>query len=206
MKNGIKVLNVQMQGIVVGRLFFGNDRRVRFEYDLEWLKIGFSISPFYLPLKSGVFVAKHEPFDGLFGVFADSMPDGWGNLLLDRFLKSKGVSLQALTVLDRLAFVGNNGMGALNYIPDQSFISSGELPNINKIADQVAEILSEQADIPTVESLLAQTGSSGGARPKVLIKHEEHTWMVKFPSTNDSKDIGKHEFFYSQFPFHIHLI
>ena len=196
-KTGLQIVQVFLNKQKTGTLILDDKNRCLFEYDSEWLKNGFSISPFFLPLKQGVFVAKHEPFNGIFGVFADSMPDGWGNLLLDRFLKSEGVELSSLTVLDRLAFVGNNGMGALSYKPDKSFVLNKRSVDLNKIAKQVAQILSEQADLPTVKSLLKQTGSSGGARPKVLIKYQANSWMVKFPATNDPDDIGKREYFYS---------
>ena len=106
MKKPLQFLNVKLNNQKLGKLAIGNDNKCLFEYDADWLKTGFSISPFYLELKAGVFVAKNEPFEGLFGVFDDSMPDGWGNLLLDRFLKSKGIDLASLTILDRLAFVG----------------------------------------------------------------------------------------------------
>jgi serine/threonine-protein kinase HipA len=58
-------------------------RRCLFEYDPQWIQEGFSISPFYLPLQSGVFTARNEPFNGMFGVFNDSLPDGCGQLLTD---------------------------------------------------------------------------------------------------------------------------
>ena len=197
MKN-TQLLHIKLNNIKLGRLLLGKKGNALFEYDSRWLTNGFSISPFYLPLKPGVFEAKHEPFSGLFGVFADSMPDGWGNLLLDRFLMSKKIRLAQLNVLDRLAFVGKNGMGALSYEPDHSFLYKNNTPDLNVIANQVLEILSEQADLATVKSLLEQTGSSGGARPKILIKHEGSSWMIKFPASTDPEDIGKKEFFYSE--------
>lgn len=197
MKQIIEVLQVKFHEQNVGRLALGYDGICRFEYDTYWLKNGFSISPFVLPLKSGLHVAKREPFNGLFGVFSDSMPDGWGNLLLDRFLLSQGVSLSALSPLDRLALVGTQGLGALTYEPDQSFTASQKSYNLERVAKQVADILSEEADLPTVNSLLQKTGSSGGARPKVLIQHKADTWLVKFASSSDSKDIGEQEFFYA---------
>ena len=194
----IKLLHIKLNNIELGRLLLGKKGNTIFEYDNQWLTNGFSISPFFLPLKPGIFEAKHEPFSGLFGVFADSMPDGWGNLLLDRFLMSKKIQLSSLNVLDRLAFVGKNGMGALSYEPDNGFICKNNTPNLNDIANNVSKILLEQADLPTIKSLLEQTGSSGGARPKILIKHDGSSWMVKFPSSTDPEDIGKKEFFYSQ--------
>ncbi len=198
MKINIEILQIRLNGRSLGRLAMGKDGKSRFEYDSEWLRTGYSVSPFYLPLKAGVFVAKHEPFDGVFGVFADSMPDEWGNLLLDRFLQSNQVLLSSLSPLDRLAFVGNNGMGALSYEPDNSLMYRQQISKLYEIANQVAEILSEQADLPTVTALLEQTGSSGGARPKVIIRHKGAAWLVKFASSNDPSNIGEQEFFYSQ--------
>ena len=79
-----KYLKVFYNGILVGTLAKTPERVVAFEYDLDWLNNGFSISPFSLPLIKKVFIPKYEPFDGLFGVFNDSLPDGWGRLLVDR--------------------------------------------------------------------------------------------------------------------------
>lgn len=58
------------------------ERFAAFEYDKEWLIDGFAISPFPLPLEQKVFIPKIDPFEGIFGVFADSLPDGWGRLLV----------------------------------------------------------------------------------------------------------------------------
>ena len=84
-------IEVFMEDRLVGKLALSPDRRYVFEYGTEWLNSGFSISPFYLPLKPGVFIAKADPFDGLFGVFNDSLPDGWGTLLIDRWLTENGI-------------------------------------------------------------------------------------------------------------------
>ena len=90
--NEIEVLEIKFENQKVGRLALTPDNLCAFEYDSEYLQTGISISPFFLPLNSGVFVAKREPFNGNFGVFADSLPDGWGNLLLDRYLTEKGIN------------------------------------------------------------------------------------------------------------------
>ena len=90
-----KYLKVFYNNILVGTLAKTPERVVAFEYDLDWLNNGFSISPFSLPLIKKVFIPKYEPFDGLFGVFNDSLPDGWGRLLVDRlFLKNKIPDIQ----------------------------------------------------------------------------------------------------------------
>ena len=103
----------------VGTLALTQDKKAAFAYDDEWLENGFSISPFSLPLKREVFVPSKNYFDGLFGVFADSLPDAWGQILLHRVLKRNGIRVEQIDVLDRLAIVGDSGMGALTYRPEQ---------------------------------------------------------------------------------------
>ena len=82
----INKIKVSYNGKVVGSIIRYQRYLTAFAYDPEWLRNGFSISPFSLPLREEPFIAKQEPFDGLFGVFEDSLPDGWGRLLLDRLL------------------------------------------------------------------------------------------------------------------------
>lgn len=87
--NNYKSLQVFYNNILVGILAKTPDNLVAFEYDDNWILSGFSISPFSLPLVKKVFIPKFNNFEGLFGVFNDSLPDGWGRLLVDRlFLNS----------------------------------------------------------------------------------------------------------------------
>ena len=107
--NSIKSVEIWWDGLLVGRLALTREGLCAFEYSAEQLASGVSISPFELPLRSGVFVAKPRPFDGGFGVFDDCLPDGWGLLVLDRYLQKKGVNPRSLTLLDRLSLVGSPG-------------------------------------------------------------------------------------------------
>ena len=75
-----KALQVLFDNRVVGTLALAANHKVVFQYDDNWLEQGFSISPFSLPLENQVFVPTKDYFDGLFGVFADSLPDYWGRL------------------------------------------------------------------------------------------------------------------------------
>ena len=119
--NKIEKLSVFISNKLVGQMALTREGLVAFEYDAEWIKTGFSISPFYLPLQSGVAVAHKQPFNGVFGVFNDSLPDGWGFLLMDRLLLKYGVKINTLSVIDRLSMIGKNGMGALCYHPEHAF-------------------------------------------------------------------------------------
>ena len=111
----------------VGRLAL-NQRRILFEYDPAFIASGMELSPFKLPLRPGVVTAPDMLFDGLHGVFNDSLPDGWGRLLLDRTVEKHGVRRGQLNVLDRLAYVGRSAMGALSYEPDLSQSPDGVTP------------------------------------------------------------------------------
>ena len=104
----------------VGTLALTKENVVAFQYTDEWAAEGFSINPFKLPLSKQLFFSTSPYFKGLFGVFADSLPDSYGELLLERYLKSKNIDMNKLTCLDRLAYVGSSGMGALEYVPDWS--------------------------------------------------------------------------------------
>lgn len=167
-----------------------------FKYDNQWLKNGFSISPFSLPLKDKEFIPNPFIFDGIFGVFADSLPDGWGRLLVDRMLRSNGINPAEIDPLNRLAIVGDSGMGALTYIPVHEFeIEENEL-DLDKLALSCKEVLiSDNSE--DLDELYKLGGSSGGARPKILTKIDGEEWIIKFPSSLDNSKIGKQEYEYS---------
>ena len=197
MHSKVKILRIEIDGMIVGRMVLSSRNLCVFEYDSEFISKGFSISPFYLPLRSGVFTAKRDPFNGLFGVFNDSLPDGWGQLLLDRYLQKKGVKLQALSVLDRLSIVGSAGMGSINYMPDNHIKSSDNAMDLDFMAMEVKKIISNDKYIDSIDEIVAKAGSSGGARPKVFIDYKGEPWIVKFPSSMDVSNIGEIEYNYS---------
>ncbi|MBT5270505.1 MAG: type II toxin-antitoxin system HipA family toxin [Candidatus Marinimicrobia bacterium] len=194
----IHLIDVRIGPMLVGQIAQTPQRKIVFEYSPDFLKAGYSISPFYLPLKPGLFAAPDEPFAGNFGVFNDSLPDGWGNLLLDRFLMSQGISLSSLSVLDRLSLIGSNGMGALQYFPDQKIQSDFDASELAFLAREVRKVISETEYSEHIEMLIGAGGSPGGARPKALIKDNDESWMVKFPSSLDPPNIGSIEFEYSR--------
>jgi len=195
----------------VGELVLSGSK-IYFRYDADYLKNGFSLSPIKLPFTSEIVSAEKEPFDGLFGVFNDSLPDGWGRLLLDRSLASKGIDISGITPLDRLAFVGSTGMGALIYQPEiEPGKNTGPIPELDFLATEMNQILQgTSSDI--IEELFILGGSSGGARPKVFVGYNPHSgdlihglnnlpdgyedWIIKFPSSSDNLEIANIEFAY----------
>jgi serine/threonine-protein kinase HipA len=179
---------------LMGRLFLKN-RQLFFEYDAAFIQLGMELSPFTLPLKSGVIASSDRLFEGLFGVFNDSLPDGWGRLLLDRKLMSLGFNPSNLSPLDRLCFIGKHGMGALSYAPENPTSSAHIMQDLDEIDHEIQSYQAEE-DGPYLDDLLALGGSSAGARPKVLLCIENRDWLIKFRSSLDPKDIGCIEYAY----------
>ncbi len=199
MKNS-KTLDVYYKNRIVGTLALTSDRLVAFQYSDSWVKEGFSISPFSLPLKNDIFVPDSDNrrcFRGLFGVFADSLPDSWGELLLDRTLAKQGIQVDELTILDRLAYVGTSGMGALEYRPNHNSDYAFSGLDYDMIAEECNKVLSSQAS-DNLDTLYRLGGSSGGTRPKVFIREGNREWIVKFPASGkDNADSGALEYEYS---------
>lgn len=175
----------------MGRLLLKN-RQIFFEYDAAFIKTGLELSPFKLPLKVGVIESNDRTFEGLFGVFNDSLPDGWGLLLLDRKLMNAGLNPGTLSPLDRLCFVGTSGMGALSYEPENPSAISHITNDLDEIDSEIQATLDENDTY--VDDLLILGGSSAGARPKVLLHIDGEDWLIKFRSHLDPKDISAIEY------------
>lgn len=189
-------LLVRYNGRLVGTMALYKDSLGAFEYDKEWLNDGFSISPFSLPLEQRVFIPKPEPFEGLYGVFSDSLPDGWGRLLVDRLLLKNKVNPLQVSSMDRLAIVGASGMGALTYEPECTFDIVKSSLDLDRLAEECSNILkTDYSD--NLDELFKLGGSSGGARPKILTEIDGEKWIIKFPSSSDEKNVGEQEYNYS---------
>lgn len=189
-------LTVRYNGRKVGTLALYKSRIAAFEYAGEWLGDGFSISPLSLPLEKRVFMPPFDPFEGLFGVFDDSLPDGWGRLLVDRFLTKNKINPMEAGSMDRLSVVGSSGMGALTYEPEHSYDIHLSDINLDRLAVECGKLLkTENSD--DLDELFLLGGSSGGAKPKILTRINGEEWIIKFPSTMDAKNIGEQEYRYS---------
>lgn len=189
-------LQVYYNERLVGTLAMTAGRKIAFQYSKSWIEKGFSISPFSLPLKDQVFIPTKDYFQGLFGVFADSLPDGWGRLLLNRLLRSYKQNPDDLTVLDRLAIVGRSGMGALTYQPEREFLKQRDNLDLDELAAQCQKILNtEYSD--NLDELYQLGGTSGGARPKIMTSIDGGQWIIKFPAHVDGENAGKMEYDYS---------
>ena len=212
--SSILKLGVYMGDRRVGTLAEDPNRTIFFEYAPEWLLDGHSLSPFELPLTPGLKTPRSLMFEGLFGVFDDSLPDGWGRLLMDRFFRSQGVVPAALSPLDRLAYVGVNGMGALEYRP-ANHGAHEEVHGLDLAAVAAqAERIAAGSEEEVLPALREAAGSSGGSRPKAFVALNpasgllasdslaldpvyEH-WIVKFRAKEDPRDAGAIEQAYAE--------
>ncbi|MDR3013067.1 MAG: type II toxin-antitoxin system HipA family toxin [Chitinispirillales bacterium] len=192
-----KLLNIAYDGRTVGRLAETPEKVLAFEYGDDWLREGFSISPFNLPLEKRVFIADATPFGGSFGVFNDSLPDGWGRLLIDRLLLKRQIEPRSVSLIDRLAIVGTTGTGALEYRPAEDLMSNGYPALDMDVFAMEAKRIQADEDSNELEKMVRGSGSSNGARPKMFWRDADGSeWLVKFPAHNDPKSIGKLEFDY----------
>lgn len=191
-------LEVKYHDQPVGYLSLTPDNRLCvFEYVQAWIAGGFSISPLELPLKPGAFVAKPHPFHGNFGIFEDSLPDGYGRYMLHKALLREGINDSELSSLDRLALVGESGMGALTYTPVHIFGKEEEISDFDLLQQKALEVLKEKQDTDA-GVLLYNSGNSGGARPKAVFSDDEGHWLIKFRHTYDPLDIGRQEYNYNK--------
>lgn len=191
--------------MAVGQLAY-RDGVAYLEYDADFLSSGLQISPVYHPSGPGLLKpANLHVFEGLHGVFNDSLPDGWGRLLLDRRARQLGIDPARLTPLDRLACVGTGGIGALCYEPAvDPWDVQGRAIDLNALASDARSVLEGEAG-EVIGALGRAGGSPGGARPKVLIAlnadgHAVHGvdridlgydhYIVKFLGRDDPDDIA----------------
>ncbi|WP_413285409.1 type II toxin-antitoxin system HipA family toxin [Vibrio sp. MA40-2] len=182
-----------------------NRQGVFFQYDESYLSKFGNLSPFTLQGDARLQQAPKEPHQGIHGVFGDSLPDGWGLLLQDRVFRQQGILPAQVTAMDRLAFVGQQGMGALSFTPVSAFLPEQhqniDIATLGLEAQTLFDqSLSEELDGKTQQVLatLVAVGSSGGARPKAQIympagdvtqcrtyaQPGDEAWLVKFTSKN----------------------
>lgn len=197
----------QLMGLLSQR-----EERVFFEYASDFIKTGLETSPFKLPLRPGVFEGDPLFAGGLFGLFNDSLPDGWGCLLLDRQLMRRNISYNEIGPIDRLRLIGKDPFGALEYEPAEEGAEETIKIILDSLAREADKIL-EGSSQEMLDELVALNGSSGGARPKItaLVSDDKSkivqnsravpdgfsSWIIKFSNKSDRKDLGLHEYVYS---------
>jgi serine/threonine-protein kinase HipA len=200
-------------GQPVGRLAFRGGLSY-LEYDPSFIQSGLELSPVHHKTGHGL----HRPHDGsvfhgLHGVFNDSLPDGWGRLLVDRRARQLGIEPATLTPLDRLACVAGQGIGALRYSPATDiWHAHGVDADLDRLANDARLVL--QGNVGDVISELGYVGGSpGGARPKALLAIDDTGravhgsdsvpsgyghYIVKFPGKDDPRDVAHIEQAYAR--------
>ena len=203
----------------VGEMLRTETGVIYFQYDAKFLQSSLSLSPIKLkgnPEPQTPSATDSALFDGLFGVFSDSLPDGWGLLMMNRAMKKFGLDFASSSGLDRLSFVGQRGMGALVYEPANDYPSKIDAtPDLARLADEAGLVLDGKSD-DVLSELMVLGGSPGGARPKVLVGVENNAeyprviagvddlpdnfehWIIKFKGKDEREDAGIIEYIYAQ--------
>jgi serine/threonine-protein kinase HipA len=182
----IQLVEVRLWGSTIGYIGYPDQSNIaQFEYAQPFINGQFELSPVVMPnrIKSHRFAdISLRTFKGLPGVFADSLPDKFGNQLIDLYMAQKGISPSAITAIDRLLYVGDRGMGALEYHPTANF-GQDEQVNLaldpvllaelaSKVAsgkDDLHESLLKSENLEQAIKLIRVGSSAGGARAKALV-------------------------------------
>lgn len=214
--NDAKVL---LWGSVIGAVSWLEDREIGvFQYSPDFLNSGIQISPLMMPLNEFPYefpALARNTFKGLPGLLADSLPDRFGNTLIDAWLSSQGRTAASFNPVERLCYTGTRGMGALEFEPalfgptsDSSVIEVEKLVDLaNKILEQRASlngILTGKDDRKAMEDILRVGTSAGGARAKAILAWNPETnefrsgqvknepgfeqWLLKFDGVKNNRD------------------
>ena len=174
------ILKVLYQGKLVG-ILSDADGNIAFQYDKKWIESGFSISPKKLPLNNRVFsfseLKNKDAFLGLPGIFADSVPDKWGNAIIKAHMSEQGIT--NATQLQKLAYIGQGGMGALTYEPTAGKQKDVKLPlELVRLVKEARRIASGKVN-GNINEIISVGSSAGGARAKAVIAWNKETNEIK---------------------------
>lgn len=210
-KISVSIAFYTSESLDVGEVVLQNEH-IYFKYFDRFIQTGLKLSPLKVPFNTAIYKGNKNLFEGLPGFLQDALPDAWGRLLLDRMVATRGINYKAISPLDRLAFVGKEGFGALQFEPSSlhTYKYQKEL-SLDKIASESSKILSN-GNSALFETLKFLAGSSGGARPKIEVNFNPKTkellydekdvlegfepWIIKFPTQIDGPDAALIEYAY----------
>jgi len=222
----IEIAKIKIWGEFVGAVAWDERGFANFEYDSAFLKKGLSLSPITMPNRDNFIYQfgnlNKETFKGLPGLLADSLPDAYGNKIIDAWLAQNGRSKEDFSPIERLCYMGKRGMGALEFEPvlDKDLQGTSHKIEIDKLVDLANEVLNERKKLnvafsknqkenkKAIEEIISVGSSAGGARPKAVIAYNEKTkeirsgqveapkgfdyWLLKFDGVS-KKSLGLHD-------------
>jgi len=198
----MEVITIRYQDDVVGAVSFDTEKGLgSFEYDPGFIKKSVELSPIKMPLSNRIYnfpELDFNTFKGLPGLIADSLPDDFGNAVLNAWVAGQGRSPGDITPLQRLQYTGKRGMGALEYAPATQLRSLNasqqvEIPSLVSIAQEILDSRGNfevelkqngQDDREAMISLLSVGMSAGGARPKAVLAFNKDFTQVRSGQAN----------------------
>lgn len=212
----ISTVEVYLWGTKIATLYQPeNTPYVRFEYDSNFRKSHIEVAPFMMPLSERIYTFPDlsiESFHGLPGLIADSLPDRFGNEVINQWLIKQGRKAESASALERLCYSGKRGMGALEYVPESGPASTNLPIDITRMTELAESILSkkktaiETASDANIAQIMEIGSSAGGARAKAVIAWNEATdsiksgqidagegfryWIIKFGNIDANGDHG----------------
>lgn len=205
--------NVHLWGHLVGRVMEFTNGRIGFTYDQKYRVAGCALSPKHLPLEAGIFefpeLRKSESFHGLPGALADSLPDAFGNKIIQNYFETRGERDKALSPVQRLLYIGKRAMGALEYTPSlQRKTKEDERAlEVQSLVESARKLIEGDTN-EAVHEIMRVGGSAGGARAKALIlwdreqkrvrsgfatpKEGEESWLIKFDGVGSANVLDMH--------------
>ena len=213
------VAEVKLWGRTIGAVSLQQNEEVAaFEYDAEFADSGIQVAPIVMPLSRQVYrfpALSRQTFRGLPGLLADSLPDRFGNALINVWLASRGRTPDTFNAVERLCYTGRRGMGALEFVPATGPADSTSAPvEVGRLVELASEILTRRDDLYTsfadddretaLREILRVGSSAGGARAKAIIAwnpstNEVHSgevtasdgfehWLLKFDGVSGNRD------------------
>lgn len=210
---------VNLWGRQIGAVLWDESRQLGvFEYTPDFIASNYEVAPLTMPLRSGVYdfpSLSSETFKGLPGMLADSLPDKFGNAVINRWLAEQGRTPESFNPVERLCYTGRRGMGALEFEPSAGLHrDKGGKVNIAPLVDlanrviaareELSGVLDGQDDQKALEEILRVGTSAGGARAKAVLAWNEKTgefhsgqldagpgytyWLMKFDGVSGNAD------------------
>jgi serine/threonine-protein kinase HipA len=229
----VRVAEVKLWNSTVGAVAWNDEKQAAdFEYEDEFIHGGVPVAPLMMPLRRGIFsfpALNRDTFRGLPGLLADSLPDRFGNALIDIWLQQQGRSANDFTPVERLCYIGTRGMGALEFKPALTRESKTAVPlEVADLAALAGRILAQRSDFKVsmrgdkaeaLNTIIRVGTSAGGARAKAVIAWNPATdevrsgqvpapagfepWILKFDGINDEELQEPQEFGRIEYAYHL---